>query len=242
MQVEQLADIIAEVIKEKLQLNNKKPLKQCHGIVNKLEDNKIPVGISNRHIHLSDRDFAELFGAGAKFTIFKELSQPGQFASDQLVTLVGPKGVIEKVRVLGPTRKKTQVEISVSDCFKLGIQAPIRDSGHLEGSARIALVGPAGSVTISEGCIIPARHIHMHLKDADRFGVKDGDRVTVKVSGPRSIIFHEVLARVSKNYVLEMHVDIDEANAACLKNNDYLEILGIPGDSASPTGSDRLSF
>lgn len=216
-------DIIVEIIKE--QLHGKKPLMQCHGPAGKPEDKKIPVGISNRHVHLSDKDFAELFGAGARFTIFKELSQPGQFASEEVVTLVGPRGVIEKVRVLGPIRQKTQVEISVSDCFKLGVQAPIRDSGELEGSARITLVGPTGSVTINEGCIIPARHIHMHPDDANNFGVKDGDRVTVKVSGLRGVMFYEVLVRVNKNYMLEMHVDIEEANAASLKNNDYVEIL-----------------
>lgn len=225
MQENQLVEIITEIIKEQLQLHNKTSFKHCCRPSEKIEDKKIPVGISNRHVHLSDKDLAKLFGPTAKLTNLRELSQPGQFASEQMVTLVGPKGVIEKVRVLGPTRKKTQVEISVSDCFKLGIQAPIRDSGVLEGSARITLVGPAGSVTISEGCIIPARHIHMHPNDAIKFGVKDGDRVTVKVSGPRGVMFYEVLVRVSKNYVLEMHVDIDEANAACLKNNDSLEIV-----------------
>lgn len=185
---------------------------------------KIPLGISNRHVHISSADLATLYGPDAGLTRLRDLSQPGQFVSEQSVTLVGPKGVIEKVRILGPVRGKTQVEISVSDCFKLGIRAPIRDSGDLQGSARITLVGPAGSVTLEEGCIISARHIHMHPGDAELFGVRDGDRVNVKCSGPRGIVFTEVLVRVNGNYYLEMHLDVDEANAASLANGDLLEI------------------
>ncbi|WP_422393077.1 phosphate propanoyltransferase [Neomoorella humiferrea] len=190
-----------------------------------IKEKKIPVGISNRHVHLSEEDLRTLFGPGARLTKLRDLSQPGQFAAEQTVILVGPKGVIENVRVLGPTRKKTQVEISVSDCFKLGVQAPIRDSGQLEGSARITIVGPESSVTLNEGCIIAARHIHMHPEDARRFGVKDGERVNVRTFGPRGVTFYEVLVRVHENYKLEMHIDIDEANAACLKNGDFVEII-----------------
>ncbi|HHT62227.1 MAG: phosphate propanoyltransferase [Bacillota bacterium] len=188
------------------------------------ENKKIPVGISNRHVHLSRHDLEILFGRDAMLTKFKDLSQPGQYACQEKVTLVGPKGVIENVRVLGPTRKNTQVEISVSDCFKLGIQAPIRDSGDLAGSAGLTLVGPAGSVTVPEGAIIAARHIHMHPKDAEYFGVKDGDRVNVECTGPRGVVFCEVLVRVNENYKLEMHVDMDEANAASLRNGDLVKI------------------
>ncbi|MTI81604.1 MAG: phosphate propanoyltransferase [Firmicutes bacterium] len=222
MQTNELVNVITEIVIEQLKDDIAK--KQCPTPVDKLNDNKIPVGVSNRHVHLSDNDLIKLFGSDAQLTNFKDLSQPGQFASEQIVTLVGPKGVIEKVRVLGPTRSKTQVEISVSDCFKLGIKAPIRDSGDLEGSAMLNLVGPAGSATINEGCIIAARHIHMHPDDAKEFDVKDKDHVTVKASGPRGVEFHEVLVRVNKNYKLEMHIDIDEANAVCLRNNDYVEI------------------
>lgn len=189
------------------------------------EAGKIPLGISNRHVHISAGDLATLFGKEAKLTGLRGLSQPGQYVSEQLVTLVGPKGVIEKVRILGPLRSKTQVEISVSDCFRLGVQAPIRDSGDLEGSAPLTLVGPVGSVTIHEGCIIAARHIHMHTEDAERFAVKDGDRVDVRCVGPRGIVFSEVLLRVNENYRLEMHLDLDEANAASLANGDRLEII-----------------
>lgn len=221
----ELVAIISEVVREQLQKYNSTLHEECKTTPQIEKDKKIPVGVSNRHVHLSHDDLIKLFGKDAQLTKFRDLSQPGQFASEQKVTLVGPGGAIENVRVLGPTRNKTQVEISVSDCFKLGVQAPIRDSGDLKGSAKITLVGPVGSVTINEGCIIAARHIHMHPDDAKRFGVKNGDRVNVKVSGPRGVVFYEVLVRVSKNFRLEMHVDIDEANAACLRNNDYVEII-----------------
>ena len=214
----QLENIIREVIAQ--QLGTK-----CRVQPNDAEDKKIPVGISNRHVHLSAHDLEILFGRDARLTKFKDLSQPGQFACQEKVTLVGPKGVIENVRILGPTRKNTQVEISVSDCFKLGIKAPIRDSGDLAESAGLTLVGPAGSVTIKEGGIIAARHIHMHPQDAERFGVKDGDRVDVECYGPRGVVFCEVLVRVNENYKLEMHVDMDEANAASLKNGDFVKII-----------------
>ncbi len=213
----QLESIIREVLEQKM---GSKCEKKRFGEENK----KIPVGISNRHVHLSRHDLEILFGRDAMLTKFKDLSQPGQYACQEKVTLVGPKGVIENVRVLGPTRKNTQVEISVSDCFKLGIQAPIRDSGDLAGSAGLTLVGPAGSVTVPEGAIIAARHIHMHPKDAEYFGVKDGDRVNVECTGPRGVVFCEVLVRVNENYKLEMHVDMDEANAASLRNGDLVKI------------------
>ncbi|KUO51780.1 MAG: phosphate propanoyltransferase [Desulfitibacter sp. BRH_c19] len=192
-----------------------------------LDKDTIPIGISNRHVHLSQGDLEALFGKNVNLRIFKELSQPGQYACVETVTLVGPKGVIEKVRVLGPTRDKTQVEISLSDCFKLGVQAPIRDSGKLQGSVGLTLVGPAGAVTINEGTMIAARHIHMHTSDALKLGVKDGDKVNVKTSGQRVMVFLEVLVRVSDKYKLEMHVDIDEANAASLKNGDTVQLINF---------------
>ncbi len=215
---EQLEEIVRMVLRQHLgQECTERPLIK--------EEKKIPVGISNRHVHLSSHDLEILFGRNATLTKFKDLSQPGQFASAEKVTLVGPKGVIENVRILGPTRNRTQVEISVSDCFKLGIKAPIRDSGELAGSAGLTLVGPAGSVTVPEGCIIAARHIHMHPKDAARFNVKDGDRINVQAGGSRGVVFCEVMVRVNENYNLEMHVDMDEANAASLKNGDFVKIV-----------------
>ncbi|NLL18327.1 MAG: phosphate propanoyltransferase [Clostridia bacterium] len=185
----------------------------------------IPIGVSNRHVHLSQADLNTLFGSDAKLSTFRELSQPGQFAAEQKVTLVGPKGVIENVRVLGPVRKATQVEISVSDCFKLGVRAPIRSSGDLAGSAGVTLVGPKGSITLKEGVIIAERHIHLDPASAAAFGVKDGDRVSVRTTGSRALTFSEVLVRVSDKYRPEMHVDIDEANAALLKNGHMVEIV-----------------
>ncbi|MHB8170115.1 MAG: phosphate propanoyltransferase [Thermincolia bacterium] len=218
MDREQLISVITETVMRQM---------QQQGIIPAMEMGapKIPLGISNRHVHISTGELTTLFGVGAELTRLRDLSQPGQIVSEQMVTLVGPKGVIEKVRILGPMRPKTQVEISVSDCFKLGIRVPIRDSGDLKGSARITLVGPVGSVTLEEGCIISARHIHMHPKDAEAFGVGDGERVNVKASGPRGIVFTEVLVRVNEKFNLEMHLDVDEANAASLANGDLLEIV-----------------
>lgn len=194
-------------------------------LVNSTELNKIPVAISNRHVHLSQENMNRLFGANHQFKVFKNLSQPGQFAYEEKVTLVGPKGVLENVRILGPARTKTQVEISVSDGIKLGVKAPIRDSGELAQSASLTLVGPLGSTTLPEGTIIAARHIHMHSDDANRLGVNDKDRINVKSFGTRGLVFNEMLVRVSDKYKLEMHIDIDEANAAYLKNNDTVEIV-----------------
>lgn len=185
----------------------------------------IPVGISNRHLHLSQADASILFGPSAKLTVFKDLSQPGQFACSEKVLLVGPKGVIEGVRVLGPTRSQTQVEIAPSDAIKLGIKPPIRDSGDLIGSAGLTIVGPAGAVTLQEGVIIAARHIHMHTADAARFGVVDKQRVSIRYTGPRGVTFHEVLIRVSSKFAIEMHLDIDEANAGCINNGDKVELV-----------------
>src|SRR5680860_257590 len=187
--------------------------------------NKLPVAISNHHVHLSQEDMNRLFGASHQFKVFKDLSQPGQCAYDEKITVVGPKGVLENVRILGPARRETQVEITVSDGIKLGVKAPIRDSGELAQSASLTLVGPLGSTTLPEGTIIAARHIHMHPDDANRFGVNDKDRISVKAPGARGLVFNEMLVRVSDNYKLEMHIDIDEANSANLKNNDSVEIV-----------------
>lgn len=223
MDKEQLVAAVTEAVLQQLKKQS------AAQPVAKMED-KIPLGISNRHVHLAEHDLLTLFGPAQALTRWRDLSQPGQFASEQKVTLVGPNGVIEHVRVLGPVRKRTQVEISVSDCIKLGVKAPIRDSGDLAGSAAITVVGPVGSVTLKEGCIIAARHIHMHPADAQRFGLADGDRVNVKCSGARGVVFFEVLVRVNEHYKLEMHIDIDEANAAALRNGDLVEIIKVSED------------
>ena len=223
MDKEQLISVITEKVVQQLSgmIESSAPKST------KYTKKKIPLGISNRHVHIAQDDFKILFGKEAEISKLRDLSQPGQYVCEQMVTLVGPKGVIEKVRILGPYRKKTQVEVSVSDCFKLGVKAPIRDSGDLEGSASITLVGPAGSLTLKEGCIIAARHIHMTPDDANYYGVIDGERVNVRGIGNRGVVFLDVLVRVSPKYVLEMHLDIDEANAAALKNGDLLEIFEV---------------
>lgn len=188
---------------------------------------KITVGVSNRHIHLSQEDLEVLFGKGHVLTPTKDLTQPGQYACEETVQLVGPKSTFPSVRVLGPTRKQTQIEISVTDSFALGIKnVPIRDSGDLKGSQGCKLVGPAGEVDLTEGVIVAKRHIHMTTEQAKYYGVKDKDLVSVRtVENDRQLTFSNVLVRVSDSYALEMHVDIDEANAALLRNGDQVELV-----------------
>ena len=220
MQTDKLIAAVTEAVVRQVEQSRK---------MQKESSRDIPVGISNRHVHLSRDDFAQLFGTNAQLTKRKELSQPGQFACDQTVTLVGPGGVIEGVRILGPIRSRTQVEISAADGCRLGIKAPIRDSGELEGSAKATIVGPEGSVSLRQGFIVAARHIHMHDSDAMRFAVRDKERVCVRCPGPRGLIFEEVLVRVAPEYRLEFHVDLEEANAAGLSNNDRITLWEFPG-------------
>lgn len=185
----------------------------------------VPVGLSNKHIHLSQEDLETLFGKGFELTKMKDLSQPGQYAANEKVDVVGPKGTLKGVRILGPVRKETQVEISLTDSFVLGVNPPVRDSGDLVDSPGAKIVGPKGEITIDKGIIVAARHIHMHTTDAENFGVADKDVVSVKVEGKRGLIFDNVLIRVNKEYALEMHLDIDEGNAAALKNGTMVEVL-----------------
>lgn len=175
----------------------------------------IPVAISARHIHLRQQTVEQLFGPGHQLTPKKPLSQPGQYSCEETLQVVGPKRSLDGVRVLGPVRRADQVEISRTDEFFLGIDAPVRDSGDVKGTPGITLVGPAGSVTLAEGVICARRHIHMAPADAERHGVKDGDVVEVAIdSAGRDLVFGDVLIRVSDKFSLEMHVDTDEANAA----------------------------
>ncbi|MFE7064822.1 phosphate propanoyltransferase [Sutcliffiella sp. NPDC057660] len=187
----------------------------------------VPIAASNRHIHLSKAHVERLFGRGYKLQKQKELSQPGQFAAKETVTLIGPKGKIEKVRVLGPARGDTQVEVSLFDGFTLGVKPPLRQSGNIQGSESITIQGPRGQLNLKEGLICAARHIHMHPSDAEAFKVSDGDLVQVKVDGERGVIFTNVLIRSSERYKLEMHIDLDEANAAGLQNGKLGEIIAI---------------
>lgn len=181
---------------------------------------EIPIAVSNRHVHLSRQDIDTLFGEGYQLNRVRPLVQPGQFASAECVAVVGPKGVLEKVRVLGPERKATQVEVSQTEAIKIGVVAPVRDSGDLKGSAEVMLRGPKGEVILREGVILSVRHIHMHSEDAKHFGVKDKDRVRVRTQGERPIVFENVLVRASDQFALEMHIDTDEANAGLIKNGD----------------------
>ena len=182
------------------------------------------IEVSAHHIHLSQEHVEALFGEGHQLTWHSDLSQPNQFASKEILTLVGPKGKIERIRVLGPTRKETQIEISMTEQFKLGIHPPIRESGDLEGTPGCILEGPKGSVKIEKGIICAVRHIHMTPEDSLRYGLKDKAVVRVRVKGNRELIFGDVLVRVNPNYKLAMHIDTDEANAANLKTGDLVYI------------------
>jgi len=181
---------------------------------------KVPVGVSNKHIHVSEKDMVTLFGPDYQLKHFKGLKQPGQYAAEEKVDLVGPKGSIGNVRVLGPTRGQTQIEVSRTDSIKLGINPPVRDSGDLKGSESVTLKGPQGSVDLKEGVIIAHRHIHITPELAEEHGLEDKQMIEVSCTGPRALTFGKVLVRVSDKYSLELHVDIDEANAAMLNNGD----------------------
>jgi acetate kinase len=178
----------------------------------------ITIEISAHHIHLAQKDVETLFGPGHQLTRTSDLSQPGQYACKEQLTIVGPKGRIERVRVLGPARKATQVEIAMTEQFKLGLQPPIRESGDIEGSPGCTLEGPAGSMAIDKGVICALRHIHMTPADALRYGLKDRSTVRVRVPGDRELLFGDVRIRIDPNFALAMHIDTDEANAANLKN------------------------
>lgn len=190
-----------------------------------MSKNMVPVGLSNKHIHLSQEHMDILFGEGFELTKMKDLSQPGQFAANEKVDVAGPKGTLKGVRILGPVRGETQIEISLTDSFVLGVNPPVRDSGDLADSPGAKIIGPKGEVEIDKGVIAAARHIHMHTSDAEAFGVADKDIVSVRVDGKRGLTFDNVLIRVNKNYALEMHVDVDEGNAASLKNGSLVEII-----------------
>lgn len=185
----------------------------------------VPAGISNRHLHLSQADLDQLFGAGYQMNKIKDLSQPGQFACKETVTICGPKGAIEGVRILGPVRPKTQVEILAGDCFKLGTVAPSRLSGDLQGSPGITIVGPKGSVQTTEGLIVAQRHIHMTLQDAQRIGVCDGQNVSIQIEGPRGGIYSNVAVRANDASALECHIDTEEANAMNVNSLSKIKII-----------------
>lgn len=189
------------------------------------KDDRIPVGISNRHVHLSREDLSDLFGAGYELTKMKDLSQPGQYACKETVTICGPKGAIEKVRILGPVRPRTQVEILSGDSFKLGIKAPARLSGDLDKTPGITIIGPRGSVQTKEGLMAAQRHIHMLPQDAARFGVHDGQNVSLEIDGIRGGILRNTIVRVTDQSGLECHIDTEEANALGLDSSCTVKII-----------------
>lgn len=174
----------------------------------------IPVGVSVRHCHVTQEHLEVLYGPGHQLTVLRDL-QPGEYAAQEVVALVGPKmRTLENVRILGPCRDQTQVELARTDAIVLGLNPPVRRSGHLQGSSPITLVGPNGVLILPEGCIVANRHIHMSLADAGRFSVEDNDIVSVEVSGDKGLVFHQVQVRASDAFVLQMHLDTDDANAA----------------------------
>ena len=188
--------------------------------------NKILVETSARHVHVTKEDLEALFGAGHELTVKSWLSQPGQFASEEQVDVVGPKNTLKRVRILGPVRPATQVELSLTDARSIGVTAPVRESGDIAGSGACKLVGPAGEVEVAEGVIAAKRHIHMTPADAAEFGVQDKDVVSVKVdTDGRALVFGDVVVRVSEKFSLAMHIDTDESNAACAVNGTMGELI-----------------
>lgn len=211
-QVELITKLVIEA------LNKQESEKNTQGFL-------VPVGVSNRHVHLTQEHVETLFGKGYQLTKKKDL-MGGQYAANEQVTIVGLKlRAIENVRILGPCRKKSQVEISATDARSLGIKAPVRESGNVAGSAPIALVGPKGVLYLEEGCIVAQRHIHMTPADAAASGCKDGDIVSVMAENERGTVFNHVKIRVDESFSLEMHIDTDEANASRIAQGDTVRII-----------------
>ncbi len=211
--------LVDQITKEVINVIGKSDVK-----VKSIENKNVKIGISARHVHLSKKHLEILFGAGYELTKRKML-MGNQFAANETVTLVGKKlRSIEKVRILGPTRGETQVELSKTDAIFLGSDAPVRLSGDIKGSGEIVIVGPKGTIKINEGCIISKRHIHMNKNDAKKFNMTEGT-VSVKVKGERAGILENVDVRIREDFHLEMHIDTDEGNALGIKNGDYVEII-----------------
>ena len=192
-----------------------------------MSDNEVLVEISARHVHVTEEDLKTLFGEGYELTVKKTLSQPGQFAANERVKVVGTKGEFPAVSILGPCRKATQIELSLTDARSIGVEAPVRESGDVAGSGACKLVGPCGEVDVKEGVIAAKRHIHATVADAERMGLANGQIVQVEIptANDRGLIFGDVVVRVSDSYALAMHIDTDEANAAGMKPNTIGKII-----------------
>ncbi|MHB1346990.1 MAG: phosphate propanoyltransferase, partial [Candidatus Humimicrobiaceae bacterium] len=203
-------------------------------------DRKVVCSISVKHVHLCREHLDILYGKGYEPTILKELYQPDNFAYKETVTIVGPKlNALQNVRILGPLRSRSQVELAKTDCIILGINAPVRPSGNLDGTTSCVLIGPKGAVYLNEGVIRANRHIHFSQEDADYFGIKDNDEVDVRVPGPKGLTFNNVQARVSKDFMTEMHIDTDDGNAADAVNGTLVEIVNA--SCVSPIGPSTVS-
>ncbi|MCP3929966.1 MAG: phosphate propanoyltransferase [Bacteroidetes bacterium] len=201
-----------------------------NGSLGATSKNIIPLGVSNRHIHLTEATFKKLFGNDTEFEVLKPLYQPGEFASKHVLTIVGPKQrAIQSVRILGPLRNYDQVEVSLSDAIYMGIDPPVANSGTLDDAAPLTLIGPAGAVYLKKCAIVASRHIHMSSSDAAKFGVKHGDYCKVRLSGTKSTIFENVLIRVNDNWLLVIHLDTDDANAANVRSETSVEFMGKMG-------------
>lgn len=189
----------------------------------------VPIGISNRHVHLSSKDVEILFGKGYELNKLKDLKQTGQYACKETVTIVsnvdGKERLIENVRILGPTRPESQVEISATDSRLLKLNPPVRSSGDLDGSSTVRLIGPKGSVDLTKGCIIATRHLHLSTIDAEKMGVTHGQIIQVKIDGTKPGVLGNVYCKVNDSYVLELHLDNDDGNAFLVKSGDYAEVL-----------------
>ena len=219
----ELVDIIVKEIQSILHLENERD----NQTIAESKSLLIPLGVSNRHIHLTKDTFHKLFGENTRFEQMRPLYQPGEFASKHTLTIVGPKlRSIPGVRILGPLRSYDQVEVSLTDAIFLGIDPPVVNSGTLDTSSPLTLVGPKGSIYLNKCAIIANRHIHMTNKDAEGFGVKNGDFCKVRIGGEKSTIFENVLIRTNDNWLLQIHLDTDDANAANIREDTHVEFMG----------------
>ena len=207
---DQLVAIVTEAVQQEL----------------KKRSRQVPVGISVRHIHLSRTDVDRLYGRNYQLTPKKKLSQPGQYACEECLDVIGPKGELKRVRILGPERSATQVELAQTDCRNIGVEAPVRSSGHIAGTPGIRLRGPLGEIGIKEGVIIADRHLHMSETEAASFGLKDGDHVRIRIDGCKPGVMGGVLVRAGRAHALDLHIDTDDGNAFLLKQGQLVTVLG----------------